>query len=470
MKEITIPEYGKICPDNLKPSKSGFQDGNVYLGKHLFERLSRYEQKFARNGQTVFICYRDYIQAQQWVGVIQIPGLQVEILPKIEAATAEADAAKDKSGAGLPRGNLLYMLSFAGDLPIRHRDVARIATSNAPLGDILISLFASALREELLRGHERHYRSYEENLRYFKGKMRVGDHIIRNAAHRERFYCRYDEFTPDTDLNRIFKAACRILLTVAQRLPTQDALRHCLLLLDDVRDIVIGPDQLERIVFHRQNERFRDLFEFCRLIFSQQAPSGHSGGAPCFSLLFDMNKVFERFIAEFLRRRVIPGNPGCTIDLQARRDRRHLFQDSTDNTKQILKLKPDILIKHRDDENLERNLVIDTKWKKLTMSAGGAVHAGIDDGDLYQCHAYANRYGCRHSILLYPSVHRKMDDSDKQSKLPTYNILNEADEPTCSSVCIRFVDVGKDFQKDRLKSEAELTDELKALVCAGVGF
>ena len=119
------------------------------------------------------------------------------------------------------RSNLLYMLSVAGQVPVRERDVARLASRKASLSETLAAIFADRLRRELLRGPERAYIRREENLRQFKGKLLIAQQALHNAAHRERFFCRFDEFSEDTLMNRIFRAACQVLLDATHTPSTQ---------------------------------------------------------------------------------------------------------------------------------------------------------------------------------------------------------------------------------------------------------
>lgn len=442
MKRIVIPEYGQIVRWSHKNRPPGDTERIAYLEEPAYRRLEKCEHQLIRDGQPVFMFYKDYIQAQQWVGIVQIPGLQVEILPKVDTKSSETSAAETDQWYETRR-NLLYMLAVSGDVPVRTRDMARLATRRAPLNETLSALFANTLMSELLRGCEKNYVTYEENLRCFKGRLLVGKQVLKNAAHRERFYCRYDQFSEDTALNRIFKAACRVLLDLTQAPATQDKLRHCRLVLDEVSDVAVSPAHFDRITFSRQNERFEDLFHFCRLILGDQAPTIQAGEAQSFSLLFDMNKVFERFIASFLHDRVMPKLPECKLYPQARNNRRPLFQD--EKLRGVLPLEPDILVHHR---TRECNLVIDTKWKRRTSGSE----------DLYQLYAYTQRFGCVQSILLYPqvSIDPKRD----------YYILDDRHQQSGRRVSIRFVNVNRNlYIEDERKA---LAAELEQLVREGI--
>ena len=113
MKKITIPEHGQIIRWGGRTSPPESSERVAYLEERLFRRLEKSEKLLERNGQPVFTWYSDYLKANQWVGVVQVPGLQVEILPKVDSASQEDQDLDDQWGES--RHNLLYMLAVAGD-------------------------------------------------------------------------------------------------------------------------------------------------------------------------------------------------------------------------------------------------------------------------------------------------------------------------------------------------------------------
>lgn len=201
MKLLVIQEHTQI----VRWDREGTPPSNIkWLEQRLYDRLKRFDQRGRAEKDRVFSWDDRSARTTQWVGVIQVPGLQVEILPKID----EADLSGKDEKQIQARSNLLYMLSVAGQVPVRERDVARLTSRKASLSETLAAIFADRLRRELLRGPERAYIRREENLRRFKGKLLIAQQVRRNAAHRERFFCRFEEFSEDTLMNRIFRAAC----------------------------------------------------------------------------------------------------------------------------------------------------------------------------------------------------------------------------------------------------------------------
>ena len=223
MKRLVVREHTRI----IRWDGVGTPPSFPHIEQRLYNRLKRFDQRGRNERDRVFSWGDGSTRTTQWVGVIQVPGLQVEVLPKVDEANIKGDGENEIQA----RSNLLYMLSVAGQVPARDRDVARLASRKVPLSESLAAIFADRLRRELLRGPERAYMRREENLRQFKGKLLISQQALRNAAHRERFFCRFDEFSEDTLMNRIFRAACRVLLDSTHTPSTQDRLRHCLLLL-----------------------------------------------------------------------------------------------------------------------------------------------------------------------------------------------------------------------------------------------
>ncbi len=440
-KRIVIREHERIVRSDQDSADPGDYQR---LHSRLYDQLKRFDQRERTEQEQVFAWGDNRARAQQWVGVIQVPGLQVEILPKVDNPESSEESQEEHEA----RHNLLYMLAIAGDVPVRDRDVAHLANRKAPLSELLIAIFAYRLREELLRGAEHAYLQREENLRRFKGKLIIPAQILHNSARRERFFCRFDEFSKDTAMNRIFRFACATLLTWTHTPSTQDKLRHCLLLLDGVEYVSIHDELFEQIPITRQNERFADVLHFCRLILQGHSPTTNRGKQRSFSLLFDMNQVFEAFVAAFMRKWVmpLPGFPQHRLYPQAKRRQRHLITRNDKGVhKGVLSLRPDLLIEAPESPEDDRKLVLDTKWKRLSGSGG---RGGAGTADIYQLYAYTQRYGCQRSILLYPHVAR--------AECQDFDIAGCSDKPTGQQILVRYVHLHRNLRKNRESLAKEL--------------
>jgi 5-methylcytosine-specific restriction enzyme subunit McrC len=96
------------------------------------------------------------------------------------------------------------------------------------------------------------------------------------------------------------------------------------------------------------------------------------------SLLFPMEKLFERFVAGWLNQ-----NVASDVKVRTQAATEYLcFQQG----ERIFRLEPDILL-----ESATRRWVLDTKWKRLD-GADRANNYGLSQADIYQLFAYGMKY------------------------------------------------------------------------------
>jgi 5-methylcytosine-specific restriction enzyme subunit McrC len=384
-----MPEYGRINRSDID--------------NRVLRRLQAFDEMWAGDkGQCVFDWSRsEYIRAQNYVGVVQIPGLVVEILPKIDATANIDDGIYQYSSKQkvLSQRNLLYMLTLTGSIPVRDRDLARLRLQKMTLLEAVTLIFAERLLQELHKGIDREYVYNEKNAHCFKGKLLIKKQITHNVAHKERVYIGYEEFISDTWINRIFKETCKCLMHSVTLIHTQKCLREATMYLSDVNDIRIHEHHFENLHLNRNTERFRILIDFCRIVLTQYSPSPSQGNRESFSLLFPMDKLFEAFIARFILKNYSRFNlmPDW-IHIQARHRKKWLLK--AEDGKGRFRLLPDIII---DDATKKTEMVIDTKWKRLEKK-GTFDEGGVSQSDLYQMFAYASRYNSLDNILLYPKI------------------------------------------------------------------
>lgn len=421
MRRFICAEYGRIPRSEL----GGFAD-----------RLQAFDERLTGpTGETVFDwSLRHYVRAKSYVGVVQIPGLTVEILPKIDDAAGEEVENRAQR-------NLLHMLAFTRRIPARAREVASLGAQRQPLLEALVAAFADRLLRELRRGLIRDYVLVEKNSTFFKGKLVVAEHVQHNFVHQERAFVAYDEFSADNALNRLLKATCRTLLASTRVAWTERCLREALLHLAEVEDTEVREHLFAQVHLNRNAARFSELVGFCRLVFQGLSPAPRHGDTPSFSLLFPMEKLFEEFIGETIRRHVrelCP--PEARVRLQARG--RRLWLMRRENGRGVFRLKPDVLVDDQDERAL---LVLDTKWKRLKSDVEDSRN-GVSLADVYQLYGYVQRYGCQEAVLLFPRVPGATEKS---------YLLH--DEPDMRSVRVAFVDVARDLSAD----ERGLLDDLR---------
>lgn len=446
MSVLVVPEHGLLLRGRRGQPSGHDEQGRPVLSHPHFEALRRLDASgAATRGMEALEWGADSARATQFVGVMQVPGLSLEVLPKIGPAL-------DRDAGRFSRRNLLHMLQLAGDVPTRERGVAAQDAREAPLSETLIALFARRLQSELLLGRERRYLERRDNLPALRGKLLFGPHIRHNVARKTRFFVEHAALSADTPLNRALKTTCRHLMALTTMPESAEALRHCLLCLHGVSDAPLPPEALSRITLTRQSARFGPLLDFCKVALSQRSPTATAGETRSFALLFDMSVVFERYIATLIRTEVMSAFPWHTVHVHARRHWRYLLR-TQDRRRGVLRLEPDLLFTRQGSPDQMTPLAtLDTKWKRLDQRGQ---RRGVAREDLYQLFAYAQRYACPHNVLLYPHVPGARTDA--------YLIPNP--EPSRHhederQIWVRFVNLNRDLSRER----RALVEELRALL------
>ena len=124
----------------------------------------------------------------------------------------------------------------------------------------------------------------------------------------------------------------------------------------------------------RSTKEYDMIMRWSRVFLLGKSFTTFSGTTNARALLFPMEKVFESYVSQQLRK--VMAGTGWEISTQDKGC--YLF----DSPKQFA-LRPDIVI-IRDDGS---KIIIDTKWKSLTDKP--RINYGISQADMYQMYAYA---------------------------------------------------------------------------------
>jgi 5-methylcytosine-specific restriction enzyme subunit McrC len=327
---------------------------------------------------------------------VRLRNRTIQILPKTYRLSATAD---EKERAKEATRNLLYMLESAGHLPVREHAQAPLLRFGDDWFEILTRLFASHLLEDWQRGAYRTYHTIEDGLPVLKGKWLISEQL-KHPTRRHVFSVAYDEFTADNRLNRVFRFAVEKLWQLTrdsgnrQRLGKLRQWMDEVTLLPHVTAADANPAQLTRL-----NERFRPLLNLARLFLEGGTLQMTAGDVSSFAFVFDMNQLFEAFIASVIHRHrsdIFDDQlADCELLIQSRGATLFLAQRGA--TK-VFQTRPDLTFRRNQSDF---PLLIDMKYKRLDKND---LKLGVSQGDFYQMHAYSHRYECPRVVLLYPQM------------------------------------------------------------------
>ncbi|CEQ15164.1 McrC family protein [Paraclostridium sordellii] len=350
------------------------------------------------NNKRIIEFKQDKIRFINYTGIIALDNLLIEILPKISLSN---NIDKD-------RKMLIQMLTMCNKLPLNIEQSNSINTSKNNLLDILVNMYIENLENEVRKGFNLEYISESANINTLKGKLLLKEHINKNYINKSKVYCNYDNYSYDNFLNQTFKHACTIVLNKIYDEKTKSKIKKILKLFVDVSDYNISLEKLNNLNFDRRNERFKLSYEFAKLIIKNESSKNTYGYKNAFSILFEMNILYEEYIGKLILKNFTDKN--TKISLQDKKKR--LLTNINTNKKNIL-LKPDIVLYKND----MASIIIDTKWKRVGYNS----IPNYNQSDIYQMYAYVNAYkDSKRCILLYPNIEDKsysyiwkVDDEDK---------------------------------------------------------
>ncbi|PKN78174.1 MAG: restriction endonuclease [Candidatus Cloacimonetes bacterium HGW-Cloacimonetes-1] len=350
--------------------------GIVFEGKHL-SALQRY---YGKGKIPYFKLINKGVQFCEFVGVIQVGSLVIEVLPK-------ADNQPDNDSVKNLWHNLLIgMLRAVGTFDIRTPSSSNLAIKPHSILELYFELFIKEVEYLVHTGLIKCYRKTESNTTALKGSLVFSQHIQKNIVHQERFYTRYSTYDTEHILHIILFKAIKLIKTLTSRAELHNRIGALELGFPEMPEKPITESTFTKLIYSRKTEIYRNAIDIARLLLLNYHPDLKAGGNNVLALMFDMNQLWESFVYVSLRKGARVNNS----EYQIMQKPHKLFWRPDSGNKSSLE--PDIVI--RKDE---LTFVLDTKWKNLN---GG--NPNIQD--LRQMYVYHDYYEARKVALVYPGV------------------------------------------------------------------
>lgn len=377
---------------------------------------------------------RKGLRAKQYVGMMQVGDERIQVLPKIDDRTRRA-VEDNESKIASAAVNLMVMMTYAENMRIHPLDLAQIGTQRGSWMEWLIFLYASELQRQLRLGVQRAYTEREETLPLIRGKWALSRQFTRHPVLVDQFDVRYADFSANTVLNRVLLRSTTLLMRLTQKATNYRLLQSAYATMVGAGcnpGTALEAHYAELIHFTRLEERFRTAYQLADLFLQGSVTNIFQGRRQYPAFMFDMNVLFEGFVAGFLRRhkgRIFGGKAEATrIVAQAKQQRVPLLRrESSGQT--LFKLKPDLLI-YQDGQ---LRMIGDTKYKTLDMDEQ---HRNMSESDSYQMLAYATAYRCEDVCLIYPQAQNhafderyRITNHPSQLRIASVNLQQRLDEP-----------------------------------------
>lgn len=443
--QITLYEFS-----TSKEEIEELTDKEIKLLLRINKKLKR---EFGEN--VITIPYdKSKIRTYNYVGVINVGNKRIQILPKLYKPSLRdsGEDGEDKKTQSLK--NLLYMLHFAYKLPIRKTSESIFKRYRDNFLEIYIHIFLRELEEALRATLFRQYIDIEDNLSFFRGKIKISQHIKENVVKNNpvKLYCEFDELTDDNLINQTIKYTLKLLRVMSHSYLNINRINQLLFTLADISDKVIKPEDKEKIHYTRLNEYLMPVIEKCFLFINNFSIDLTTGKTDYGAIIFDMNELFEEFIANFIIKYKKDLGLG---DHDIKAQHRLGYLDTTET----IRLKPDIVICSNGCNRKERKIevIIDTKYKLLNPDK----KFGVSNEDIYQMLAYALGGKCSKIILLYPRPENYKEDRKPPLKIHLHSNEKCSDElPREIEIFIRTVNI---MHENLEKEKEKIINELKEI-------
>jgi len=384
----------------------------VQLFRGLRHQLARLYDFNDRNGNIYFTGIRDGIRFNNYVGVIQIGGLTIEILPKADRKT-EYNNEERKLSTARWRNVLLTMLALCNKIKLEAVSEANLHRRYNSILDLYFELFLDEVAGLLKKGLIKNYIRSHANISTLKGRLDFSQNIGKNLVHKERLFTHHHIYTYDHFLNQVLARALTILKQITNNFNVKEKLARVRLDFPDITDCIIQKHHFEKLQENRKTQPYREALKIARMIILNYSPDIKSGSDNMLALLFDMNKLWE----EYIFRQMVKSKPhDCRVSFQ----NSQVFWKAPSNQKTI---RPDIVVS-KNCNGQQQNFVIDTKWKLID-------YQNPADNDLKQMYVYNMYWNAGRCMLLYPKTE---DYTESWGEFP----IGRSSENLCK---LAFVDV-----------------------------
>lgn len=336
------------------------------------------------------------LRLQQWVGVIRTPdGTTVELLPKTHEPDREAG---DKAAVARSRALLLRMLATGGN-NYRAALPADLDAAQMQLFEVVLRYALEVLRTVIRKGLPHTYHEIQEERAGLRGRLDMSRQL-RQPPHRAHLlHVNYDEFLPDRPETRLVRLAVERIARMTGRSDHRRLAREVLHALTEVPASREIHRDFNRCKLERGYLHFAPAIDICRLILNELNPLTAGTTSRVTAVLFDMNRVYEAYVAHLLR---LEHPDGQVLTQVKGQHLGHFLPQPSSKARPVFALRPDLMIQSPG----QSVIIADTKWKRLTTH--GSFPYGMDNADAYQMLAYSEIFQLdskeRALYLIYPHL------------------------------------------------------------------
>lgn len=357
------------------------QEKRVMFNQAHYNLLAQYLTK--NPSCQYYTVYFNKIRFCNYVGVIKVKDLSIEILPKTDRHTAN-----EKQWQHV----LLEMLTISLRVKAKTTTHADIHVRQHSVLETYLQLFLEETQKLLHDGLVKKYRQNISNQNTLKGKLLIHQHVTKNIVHAERFYVSHQVYDRDNIYNSILEQTLYCVNAINASDSINKTTGKLLLDFPECDAVKISEGLFQKLVYDRKTERYKNAIELARIILLNYHPDLKGGNNNILAIMFDMNLLWESYIIKMLSMASHNWETECKINPHEKRG-------FWEHPNQSLHLIPDIIVR-----NNGKTYILDTKWK---------YQKDTTTEDVRQMYAYGNYWGANERYLMYPDKVKNQVDKTK---------------------------------------------------------
>ena len=270
--------------------------------------------------------------------------------------------------------NIYYMLAYAFQV-LNEQGYRSMATEDFEnTAELCAAILIRGISRQIKRGLGKEYIPRTEALSSLRGKIDISETIKTQALLRKQMVCSYDEFSINSNMNRIIKSTMLVLLRADITKARKKQLRKLLVFFDDVDTIDLYTVNWN-MQYNRHNQTYRMLISICYLVVKGLLQTQADGSVKLMDFLDEqrMHRLYEKFILEYYRKEY----PQITANAS-----QIPWKLDDDMSAMLPVMQTDIMLSYG-----EKILIIDAKYYAHSTQIQYDKHT-LHSGNMYQIFTY----------------------------------------------------------------------------------
>lgn len=341
-------------------------------------KLKAFQSYYGEKSVPYFSLIHNGIRFNEFVGVIQIGKTLIEVLPKADNSIV------GNNEKPIWRNILIDMLFSVGVFNIHAPSTSSLKLKANSILDLYFELFINEIEYLLHSGLVKQYYKKEENVRALKGRIKFSKHIQKNLTHQELFYVNHTVYNIEHKLHLILFKTLKLLKQINTNVSLHSRIGALLLHFPEMPELKVTETTFSKLFYSRKTQSYKNAIEISKLLLLRNHPDISHGRDNVLALMFDMNKLWEKFVYASLRKYK------KTSDTITEQTSKYFWKPENGNKS---KIRPDIVL-NKDNKDC---IVLDTKWKNLKGR-------NPSPDDLRQMFVYHEYYNASKVALVYPGT------------------------------------------------------------------